>query len=80
MNKIVNGVVVALTDAEVTARNAEIAAAAIEFAATGYILQRKSEYPPVEDYLDGIVKGDTTQVNTYIADCLAVKAKYPKGG
>lgn len=30
------------------------------------------------DYLDGIVKGDQTQVDKYIADCLAVKAKYPK--
>jgi len=28
--------------------------------------------------LDGIVKGDTAQVQKYIADCLAVKAKYPK--
>ncbi len=31
------------------------------------------------DYLDGIVKGDDTQVQKYIDDCLAVKAKYPKG-
>ena len=30
------------------------------------------------DYLDGIVKGDTAQVDAYIAACLAVKAKYPK--
>jgi hypothetical protein len=29
--------------------------------------------------LDGIVKGDTAQVDKYIADCLAVKDKYPKG-
>ena len=43
-----------------------------------YDVQRKSEYPPIEDYLDGIVKGDQTQVDQYIADCLAVKAKYPK--
>jgi len=32
----------------------------------------------LNDYLDGIVKGDTDQVDKYIADCLAVKAKYPK--
>ena len=31
------------------------------------------------EYLDGIVKGDTAQVNKYIADCLAVKAAHPKG-
>ena len=41
---------------------------------------RREAYPPVTDYLDGIVKGDTAQVDKYIADCLAVKAKYPKGG
>ena len=39
---------------------------------------RRREYPPAADYLDGIVKGDTAQVQKYIADCLAVKAKYPK--
>lgn len=39
---------------------------------------RAMEYPPMAEYLDGIVKGDTEQVNAYIAACLAVKAKYPK--
>lgn len=39
---------------------------------------RAKEYPPMSDYLDGIVKGDQAQVDKYIADCLAVKAKYPK--
>lgn len=39
---------------------------------------RVNEYPPPDDYLDGIVKGDQAQVDKYIADCLAVKAKYPK--
>jgi hypothetical protein len=45
---------------------------------TAYKEQRRAEYPPFADYLDGIVKGDQTQVAKYIADCLAVKAKYPK--
>jgi hypothetical protein len=40
--------------------------------------KRKAEYPPITDYLDGIVKNDTSQIEKYIADCLAVKAKYPK--
>ena len=39
---------------------------------------RANEYPPMADYLDGIVKGDQAQIDKYIADCLAVKAKYPK--
>lgn len=45
---------------------------------SGYKEARKSEYPPATDYLDGIVKGDTAQVQAYIDACLAVKAKYPK--
>ena len=44
-----------------------------------YKEQRAEEYPPMADYLDGIVKGDDAQVQKYIDDCLAVKAKYPKG-
>ena len=43
-----------------------------------YSDRRKAEYPPATDYLDGIVKGDQAQVDKYIADCLAVKDKYPK--
>ena len=39
---------------------------------------RANEYPDFKDYLDGIVKGDQSQIDKYIADCLAVKAKYPK--
>ena len=46
--------------------------------ANAYIAKRASEYPPITDYLDGVVKGDQTQIDKYIADCLAVKAKYPK--
>jgi hypothetical protein len=39
---------------------------------------RATEYPDFREYLDGIVKGDQVQINTYIAACLAVKDKYPK--
>ena len=39
---------------------------------------RAAEYPPYTDYIDGVVKGDQAQIDTYIAACLAVKAKYPK--
>lgn len=44
-----------------------------------YIAQRAAEYPPITDYLDGVVKGDQAQIDAYIAACLAVKNKYPKG-
>jgi hypothetical protein len=43
-----------------------------------YKSKRASEYPPITDYLDGVVKGDQAQIDKYIADCLAVKTKYPK--
>jgi hypothetical protein len=46
--------------------------------ANAYIAKRAAEYPPITDYLDGVVKGDQTQIDKYIADCLAIKAKYPK--
>jgi hypothetical protein len=47
--------------------------------AHAYIAKRASEYPPITDYIDGVVKGDQAQIDKYIADCQAVKAKYPKG-
>jgi hypothetical protein len=43
-----------------------------------YAQKRAAEYPPMTDYLDGIVKGDQAQIAKYIADCQAVKIKYPK--
>ena len=69
------------TAEEEAARDAEEAAFAVEQAAlttTEYQRQRAAEYPLMADYIDGIVKGDTAQVQTYIDACLAVKAKYPK--
>ena len=46
--------------------------------ATQYQRDRRHEYPPIEDYIDGVVKGDQAQIDAYIEKCLAVKAKYPK--
>jgi hypothetical protein len=43
-----------------------------------YIAKRQAEYPSFIDYLDGVVKSDQAQIDKYIADCNAVKAKYPK--
>ena len=47
--------------------------------AHAYIAKRASEFPPITDYIDGVVKGDQAQIDKYIADCLAVKARNPKG-
>jgi hypothetical protein len=54
---------------------AEVLAA---LSATRYQWQRANQYPPITDYLDGVVKGDQAQIDAYIAACQAVKAKYPK--
>jgi hypothetical protein len=43
-----------------------------------YAIKRQREYPLITDYIDGVVKGDQTQIDVYIAACQAVKAKYPK--
>lgn len=65
-------------EAEWDVKEAQAAAEQVELAKTAYQRQRSLEYPPIADYLDGIVKGDTAQVQAYIDACLAVKAKYPK--
>jgi hypothetical protein len=46
--------------------------------AHAYIAKRQAEYPPFTDYLDGVAKGDQAQIDKYIADCQAVKSRYPK--
>ena len=63
---------VAITDEEAAAISAASAPVLT------YAQKRAAEYPPMVDCLDGIAKGDTAQVNAYVAACLAVKAKYPK--
>ena len=63
------------TEAEITA---EVARLQAEYTAQAYARSRASEYPPITDYLDGVVKGDQAQIDAYIAACQAVKAKYPK--
>jgi hypothetical protein len=65
-------------EAEFDALAANAAAEEAETARTKYQRDRAAEYPPMADYLDGIVKGDQAQVQAYIDACLAVKAKYPK--
>ena len=57
---------------------AEVARLQKEWEDTEYQRLRAKEYPDVKEYLDGLVKGDTEQMQAYINQCLAVKAKYPK--
>ena len=70
-----------LTDVELAAFAQAQAIQSIQnaqLAKTQYQRDRAAEYPPMADYLDGLVKGDQAQVQAYIDACLAVKAKYPK--
>lgn len=60
------------------ADRAEAVAKRAAEARTQYQRDRAAEYPPMTDYIDGIVKGDQVQIQAYIDACLAVKAKYPK--
>jgi hypothetical protein len=46
--------------------------------AHAYIAKRAAEFPPITDYIDGVVKNDQEQIDAYIAACQAVKTKYPK--
>jgi hypothetical protein len=56
-----------------------VVAKAIELAGIiEYRNSRRKEYPPIQDYIDGVVKGDQEQIDAYIAACQAVKLKYPK--
>lgn len=57
---------------------AEVSRLQAEYDAQSYARSRAAEYPPITDYLDGVVKGDQAQIDAYIAACQAVKAKYPK--
>jgi hypothetical protein len=67
---------VEITMDEVTSINTAKQQAA--FDALTYAEKRAMEYPPMSNYLDGVVKGDQAQIDAYVAACLAVKAKYPK--
>ena len=62
---------------QITDKEAAVVRAANEPVLT-YAQKRVAEYPPMVDYIDGIVKGDAAQVDAYVAACMAVKAKYPK--
>jgi len=77
MKVLENGVVRDATPEELAQRELD-ELAHLEEAKTQYQRDRASEYPPIADYIDGVVKGDQAQVQAYIDACLAVKAKYPK--
>jgi hypothetical protein len=64
-----------VTNAQIAA---EVTRLQADYDAKEYQRNRVKEYPPITDYLDGVVKGDQEQIDAYIAACQAVKTKYPK--
>jgi hypothetical protein len=67
-----------LPEGSVQITDAEAEALRPQPAELTYAQKRAAEYPSMTDYIDGVVKGDQAQIDKYIADCQAIKAKYPK--
>jgi len=67
-----------LPDGSVAITDTEAEALHPQPAELTYAQKRAAEYPPMTDYLDGVVKGDQAQIDAYINACQAVKNKYPK--
>ena len=61
-------------EAQRDAEEAQALVKGVELAKTQYQRDRAKEYPSINNYIDGVVKGDQAQIDA----CLAVKAKYPK--
>jgi len=78
MNKMVDGVVVPLTQQEIDQLEADRAEAEAEQLATGYIQDRREAYPSLEEQAD-MAYWDRQNGTTTLDDALtAVKLKYPK--
>ena len=69
MNKMVNGVLVAMTDAEIAEFNA------FQSKELGWEENRLNEYPTLQECIHAILDDDLTSLQAKRA---AVKAKYPK--
>lgn len=75
-----------MTSAEETEAADFEAAEARRILETGYIEQRKPEYPPIGDQLDALMKWLATETEFSIPSelkslamkCMSVKARYPK--
>lgn len=74
--KVIRGTIAYDTDGNEVSYDITQAQALVK--ANEYKTKRAAEYPPMTDYLDGVVKGDQAQIQAYIEACNAVKVKYPK--
>ena len=58
--------------------SAQIEILQTDYDSKDYQRKRALEYPDFKDYLDGMVKGDQTQIQKYRDACRTIKEKYPK--
>ena len=78
---LINGVRVAFTAEEETARDAEETAYAKTVAENGYKTKRQPLYPSLADFADAMYwnsKGDSSKLTAYYAACEKVKTDNPK--
>jgi hypothetical protein len=76
--KVVNGVEVPLTEAEIADLEAQWAIAEEELAATEYMALRQAEYPPLGEQFDMIYHDSENGTTNWFDTIAAIKAKYPK--
>ena len=76
--KLVDGILTEMTAAEITQREADIAAYAADLAANGYKTARASAYPTIQEQLD-MQYWDGVNGTTIWADTIAqIKSENPK--
>lgn len=78
MNKIVDGVVVLMTDAEETARNAEVAAAQAKETANDYKIKRAEQYASWQEQMDMQYWDSVNGTTTWRDHVAKVKSDNPK--
>ena len=78
MNKIVDGILVLMTDEEVAARNAEVAAAKAEETANDYKVKRAEQYASWQEQMDMQYWDSVNGTTTWQDHIAKVKSDNPK--
>ena len=78
MNKLVDGIVVLMTDEEEAARNAEVATAQAEETANNYKVKREEQYASWQEQMDMQYWDSVNGTTTWKDHIAKVKADNPK--
>jgi uncharacterized protein involved in tellurium resistance len=78
MNKLVDGILVLMTDEEETARNAEVAAAQAEETANDYKVRRVEQYASWQEQMDMQYWDSVNGTTTWRDHVAKVKSDNPK--